>query len=148
MKDNFLTAIKSNDLQTLRSLLLQANSDISGIRYNGNTLLHLAAGLGNKGAVQMLILLGNANVHATNNKMETPLHFAVEYYGIAALLMGRGADPCATNIHNRTPMSLASTTVKELMLIYKDMDMNSDISFSNQASSQVRRNFLQTNPCR
>ena len=60
---------------------------------DGNSLLNLAVQSGFKKAVIYLINNG-ANVNTQNNRLNTPLHYALsyQYYDIADILLKNGAD--------------------------------------------------------
>ena len=70
---------------------------------NGNTLLLVAAQNGLKGMAK-IILLADADINASNSKLNTALHFchAYGFVKLATFLMKQGADDTIQNIEGLT----------------------------------------------
>jgi ankyrin repeat protein len=90
------------------------------------SVLHAAVSSGRKEVVQ-LILDAGANVNATNDLGETPLHLAAkedERVSIVELLLQRGADVSARRLFEETPLDLAiernSTPVVKILKDWTD----------------------------
>ena len=68
--------------------MLKANASIKAVNVNGRTPLHLAAGYGKAGVVELL-LQANADPKAANNNGQTPRQWAESngYKDIAARLL-------------------------------------------------------------
>jgi ankyrin repeat protein len=71
-----IEAVKSGNIQVVK-LLLESGAVVTESDLHGNTALHNAV-LVEKHRIVDLLLEYSANVHARNNKKQTPLHLAIE----------------------------------------------------------------------
>jgi ankyrin repeat protein len=71
------------------------------------TALHLAAELGRKDLVVLLVKQGRANMEAQDEMGFRPLHFAIRSPQIVTLLIALGVDIGATTVTGMTPLHLA-----------------------------------------
>lgn len=109
--DEATAALQKNDLQTFSDLLdHELKDNINVVNSKGDTLLLVAATLGNAQAVNQLVLSG-ADVNKTSSlTKDTPLLRALYYSDntdIARLLVYAGADINAKNSYHHTPLFLA-----------------------------------------
>lgn len=82
----------------------------------GSTPLHLAAGVGSVECVRLLVNAG-ANVNARNDLRVTPLHRAVRYPDVTALLLDRGASVAAVDARGRTPLHWAACDAENCRMV-------------------------------
>ena len=102
-----LKAAKQGEIDTLRKLLSRDPSLLQTRDKDGSTLLHCAAWNGHVDTVAFLLDAGaEINEHNQNTHWgTTPLHAAAHgnQKAVAELLISRGADIHAKNLHGRTP---------------------------------------------
>ncbi|KAF3100242.1 hypothetical protein TWF103_008265 [Orbilia oligospora] len=94
-KELFFSAANSDDSDIIELLLEEGEIDPNQRDSNGNTVLLLAVGNGNKKLVQLLLHRGaSPSVEIRNSDFSTPLGLAVErgYREIAELLLDTGAN--------------------------------------------------------
>lgn len=90
--------------------LLRAKVNVNEIDSDGNTALYFASSYGDDDLVQVLID-AKANVHATNEDIDTPLHHNCEHAGfvpVITALVSAKADVNAKNAQGYTPLMQAS----------------------------------------
>ncbi|KAF3185555.1 hypothetical protein TWF788_004377 [Orbilia oligospora] len=109
-KELFFSAAKSDDNAIIELLLEEGEIDPNERDSNGNTVLLLAVGNGNKKLVQLLLHRGaGPSVEVQNSDFSTPLGLAIErgYKEIAELLLDTGAN---VDIRHRgsTPLKIAA----------------------------------------
>ena len=90
--------------------LLEAGADLEARAGNGETPLHVAAAVGNAGAVAALANQG-ADLEALGRDGLTPLHRAAALGNAEAVttLLEAGADPNARDEYSQTPLNFAAT---------------------------------------
>ncbi|KAF3314821.1 hypothetical protein TWF173_004350 [Orbilia oligospora] len=108
-KELFFSAARSNDNNIIELLLEEGEIDPNERDSNGNTVLLLAVGNGNKKLVQLLLHRGaGPSVEIQNSGFSAPLGVATEhgYSGIAELLLDTDAN---VDIRHRgnTPLKIA-----------------------------------------
>ena len=93
-----------NDLNEIKQTISFGVPIDSQENIKGNTALHTAVDCEYKNAAEMLLKL-RANVNATNNNKETPLHFAAYNTNtdLMKMLIDHGADSKMQNTKKRTP---------------------------------------------
>jgi ankyrin repeat protein len=108
------TAVLENDLAAIRWQLNRGAAVDARIEseesYNaewGDTPLHLAARDGHVAAAEVLIEAG-ADVKATNDLGQTPLHKAAAHPAVARLLVKNGASVQARDLEGQTPLHWAA----------------------------------------
>lgn len=111
-------AIIRRDLSDVQNMLL-ANTDGTIVKLRdarGNTLLHIAAGLGDLRMIQALIG-AKSDVNAINKAGQTPLHVACEhtYQGNAKTLILAGSNVNAVDSFGRTPLLIVCDKGKPKM---------------------------------
>ena len=80
----------------------------------GQSLMHIACQVGDVSLVQTLILEGKADVTASNNKGNTPLHIAARSWSknavslVRTLILDGKADDTARNNEGNTPLHIAA----------------------------------------
>lgn len=98
-------------------------------------------------AVRRLLSADASLVHATDECLKTPLHWAAEknYYEIAEMLLDAGADLEATTSWGATPFDWAATMgsarVADLLLARGAKEMNL-VAAANLGKLDLVRNFL------
>jgi ankyrin repeat protein len=116
-----IKAAKRGDTATLRALVTQDRSLLQARDKDGSTPLHCAAWKGHVETVRFLLDAGaNINDHNQNGHWgTTPLHAAAhgDQRAVAELLIARGADTQAKNLHGRTPLD--ETTVHNARSVAK-----------------------------
>lgn len=93
----------------------------------GDTPLHMAAQDGREEIVRLLVARG-ADVNRTNDRGNTPLHRAVEYPGVMALLFDAGANIESADLLGRTPLHWAALGAPRSsmgLLLARGADVNS-----------------------
>jgi len=102
----FHRAAQQGDEDTLTNL---GDKWISSTGALGNTALHWAAAAGHVNVVQLLLSMA-ADVHMTNDMLDTPLHSAAwrGFAECAAVLLQAGASRDAVNKEKKTPPELAA----------------------------------------
>jgi ankyrin repeat protein len=103
-----IKAAKKNDVPTLSACLAANPALLHVIEPDGSTPLHCAAWKGNVAAVEALLDAG-ADIDAESQNDHygtTPLHAAAHgnQKEVAAILIARGANLKAVNMHGRTPL--------------------------------------------
>ncbi|KAH8660561.1 ankyrin repeat protein, partial [Xylariales sp. PMI_506] len=93
-------------------MLVKHGADISVVDVHGHTLLHQASYLGDMDLFNKLVELG-ADISASGNCRETPLHLASSYRGrghveAVKALLELGANVMATTAQQETPLHMAS----------------------------------------
>lgn len=103
-----IKAAKSGDTATVRELITKDRSLLQVRDKDASTLLHCAAWNGHVETVRFLLDAGaDINDHNQNSHWgTTPLHAAAHgnQRAVAELLIGRGADLQAKNLHGPTPL--------------------------------------------
>ena len=108
-------AVRRRRVRVVR-LLLDRGADPNHVWADGGTILHMAAGMGNRGMVTILIQAG-MNINACDNYGHTPLYvaasgFFVQKFGFKAndvmtLLVEHGADLYHRDKNGETPLEHA-----------------------------------------
>lgn len=118
----YLAAEQGNWL-VLRQLLAASQVSISDRTKHGEGLLHIAT-RGNHVDLVMELLRTGADVNATNDFGETPLHLAVQQkvdFDIARCLIDSGANLHHQDLDQRTPLhSFFNTTSQQIIQFYQD----------------------------
>lgn len=134
---DFFVAVHSEDLPQLKRLLtrnpalveLTSNwqTDDHGYYWPGGTILHYAAGTGNRAMVELCLTHG-ADINQQPRGSETPLHIATQMLQptMVDFLLARGADVNAQAFNQQTPLCLAvlcnaPTFVQKLMAAGADV---------------------------
>jgi ankyrin repeat protein len=96
----------------LVSYIIGGSQNINALNTNGETPLHLAARVGNKEIVSLLIQNG-AFVNSIDTKNRTPLHYAVKHghIDIVQLLLDNNAQVTVSNDNTQFLLPLLSLFV-------------------------------------
>jgi ankyrin repeat protein len=97
------TLARSSDIA---AKALEQGADPNERQPNGETVMHVAAGRGCVGIVEMLIAAGG-DVDARDVVGQTPLHRALEFRDVMATLLRGGASIDARDSSGRTPLAVA-----------------------------------------
>ena len=102
-------AFKSQDADETERLLKADPSLLKSKAADGATLLHWAAGEGDRGKVAQLLALG-MEVDAKDNRKLTPLHWSASsgHASTVELLMSHHADVDARDVHGQTSLQYAA----------------------------------------
>ena len=123
--DSIYTAIRSNDLSALRTLIKTSGADLKDSR--GQTPLMIAAAFGSLNAMKLLIAEG-ASAKAVSDAGVTPLHWCTGDIDKVRLLLDQGADVNKATALGRTPLLVAAATSGTLetirLLIEKGANVN------------------------
>jgi ankyrin repeat protein len=140
----------------LVELLLSHGADVHAADEYGRTPLHWAACVTDPDTVELLLSHG-ADVHAVDNEGRTPLHRVVDVEcpepyedrdwkdrsAVVALLLSRGANPCAKTYDGKTPADLALETTpsspNDPYHVIADLLREAEKSYSRNATSQPAR---------
>jgi ankyrin repeat protein len=131
-RQQIIEALNKKDAQTVATLA-KAHPELYDTKGNdGMTPLHVAAALGQKDTVQLLLAKG-ANVNVKSDDADTPLHIAAitNNKEVAELLLAKGAAVDAKDAHGRTPLYDAvarggEVTVELLLTKGADIKVKSD----------------------
>ena len=107
-RQQIIEALNKKDAQTVCKLA-EAHPELYDTKgSDGMTPLHVAAAMGQKDTVQLLLAKG-ADVNAKSNDGETPLQVAAitNSKDVAELLLDKGADIDAKDAHGVTPLYYA-----------------------------------------
>lgn len=104
-------AVEANDI-TAAELFLDFNEINESELYDpfGQTMLHMAAGLGHAEMLMMLIERTGAKPDMVNNSLATPLHLACRSnrQSVVKFLIGCGVDVNIQDEHGQTPLLLCA----------------------------------------
>lgn len=105
--NKFFMAVKDGDIKEVKRLIA-LGADISMKDKEGWTLLHWAAGKGQKEIAEYLIIKG-ADVNSGDKDGQTPLYRAVckGHKEVAELLISKGTDVNARDNFDQTPLHIA-----------------------------------------
>ena len=123
------------------ALLVERGADMWARDKYGETILHVAAGHGQRAVVELLLDLGMA-IDAVDDWDNTPLHKAAWNRGTetAELLVARGADRAARTKHGHTPHQLGlEATGKRLYGMERDGAMPEQIALQRQMDEELLR---------
>lgn len=117
---------------TLVTALIEAKANVGASNGRGESALHEAAGMGNKGAgVTKVLLLAKAPVNQQDMNGNTPLHVAATNgaTAVAKLLIEHRADVRARNKRHKTPFEVAmerrKSAVSQMLMAAHQSDMPS-----------------------
>ncbi|KAL3673765.1 hypothetical protein V7S43_001460 [Phytophthora oleae] len=113
---DFLRAVKSGNLQLLRSCLQDRSTDFTERDpVHGQSAMHIAVRFGQLHAVQLLCGKKTRGllIDAVDNRQNTPLHLAAaKSRRITKYLLEHGADASRVNNRNQTPLAVHIITAK------------------------------------
>ncbi|KAG2779196.1 hypothetical protein PC116_g2652 [Phytophthora cactorum] len=137
---DYLRAVKSGNLQLLRSCLQDRNTDFTERDpVHGQSAMHIAVRFGQLHAVQLLCGKKTRGllIDAVDNRQNTPLHLAAaKSRRITKYLLEHGADGSRVNNRNQTPLAVHIVTTKRddplitEMLLQHKTDPNSALGNS------------------
>ena len=123
--------IKNGNLTIFKLLLKSGRVDVN-LMNNHETPLLLAARLGRKTMVELLLEFDNVEINSTDTKKMNPLHWAVllEYEAIVKLLLDtQKVEVNSRDAADQTPLSLAITSTRReiisMLLADNKVDVNS-----------------------
>lgn len=126
---------------------LDLGIDVNAAGYDGSTLLHWAARLGQVEIAQLLIER-HANINATDDEGNTPLHGAVweRQPEMVGLLIERGADPLMANTEGYSPLYYAAAHRGEEMtrILLEAADLQPDDQTQRLLRSAALREAILT----
>ena len=103
--DPVVSAVRENDDQRVGQYLAEGG-DPNRVSSNGEPLLYVATG--SRGGIEVMrrLLIGGANIQATNNSGRTALHNAAGWCHVEMVeeLLAAGADSAATDNDGNTPV--------------------------------------------
>lgn len=110
VKESLFFYIKDSNYQTFVELFSKFKLDTEERDKEGNTFINLAVQCDCEDIVNYLISKG-ANVNTQNNKLNSPLHYALSYqnFTIGDLLLRSGADEKLKNAKGLTPWQCLDT---------------------------------------
>jgi uncharacterized protein len=137
--------VRTGDLETLRSLVTEANMNAADP--NGQTLLHVAAARGQPEIAAYLIAMG-ADVNKRAEDGKTALHYAATYQDIEIVtaLIEAGADLSIKDKHGNAPLWDAMSSSRKSydlvdFMLFKGADPTSVNNAGRSVSSvAVERN--------
>jgi hypothetical protein len=109
--NSLFEAVVNDDLEQVETLLrtaTEAHFNVKG--KHGMTVLHYAVQSPNGKILMMLLARKEANITATNDNLDTPLHYFCQKYTAPnctkpfRFFVARGANVNAANIHGETPL--------------------------------------------
>jgi Protein kinase domain/Ankyrin repeats (3 copies)/Ankyrin repeat len=106
-------AIKSNNIELCKHILMNFNPKTDNKLEDSNTLLHISANLNQIEICQALLDYGiDTNINSQNKHLETPLHISCKmgYLKLSQLLVRSGADINLKDSNGNTPLHLASAS--------------------------------------
>ena len=109
MFDSALRLAIKEDRGPSVATMLEFNARVDAVDSRGETVLHLACGLGHDTIASALIDAG-ADVDARSEAGRTPLHTNAggdDFPAVTRVLLGAGADVNAADLEGRTPLNLA-----------------------------------------
>lgn len=121
--DQFYQAIRSNDLQALRTLVGKHGAEVKDAI--GMTPLILASAFGSYDAAKLLVDAG-ADVKAASNAGVTPLHVAWRDEAMVKLLLAHGADVNAKTQFDATPLVVAASATGSERVVKLFLDKGAD----------------------
>ncbi|KAG7389388.1 hypothetical protein PHYPSEUDO_010516 [Phytophthora pseudosyringae] len=150
---DYLRAVKSGNLQLLRSCLLDRNTDFTERDpVHGQSAMHIAVRFGQLHAVQLLCGKKTRGllIDAVDNRQNTPLHLAAaKSRRITKYLLEHGADASRVNNRNQTPLAVHIITAKRddpligEMLLQHKTDPNGTLGNSTLLHKAVDLKFFE-----
>lgn len=133
--DEFNTAIYFGDIETCKTLLSKGANINTNENYDNTTPLHsVCARIREHTDICKLFLEQGANVHATNKKGYTPLHYASEqgHFYISNLLIDAGANVNAMDEKDNTPFHLVVGNTDGKYICKLLLEHGADINAKNK----------------
>ncbi|KAF2477457.1 ankyrin [Lindgomyces ingoldianus] len=145
----YLAAV-CGDWLTLRKLLTKSDVRVTDQTANGDTLLHIAVSRNQTSLVKELLRHG-ADVNATNDQSETPLHIAVACmcdYEVSRCLISSGANMLHQDLGKKTPLhTYFNENLRKILEFHRDnidttirdsegMTISHYVSFTKQSSPE------------
>ncbi|OWZ24099.1 GPN-loop GTPase [Phytophthora megakarya] len=150
---DYLRAVKTGNLQVLRSCLQDRNTDFTERDpVHGQSAMHIAVRFGQLHAVQLLCGKKTRGllIDAVDNRQNTPLHLAAaKSRRITKYLLEHGADASRANNRNQTPLAVHIITAKRddpliaEMLLQHKTDPNGALGNSTLLHKAVDLKFFE-----